>query len=108
MLLNNAISRLLDIGTVNLSATLQTIRDQRAYSVGTPNQWIFVHRALIQFAIDRNLLTSDFDLQEPDFADDDANDAYTIKVIYPLLMQTFMTATSHLASTCWDMYQQLH
>lgn len=96
MVLNNAISRLLEHGTVNFSATLQAERDQRPFGIGTPSQWVFAHRALIQFALDRNLLTTDFNLDE--LHGDDAADQYsTNNLLMNAIYSSYGTAMSHVA-----------
>lgn len=95
MALNNAISRLLDAGTINLSAELQAVRDQRPFGFGTPSQWVFAHRALIQFALDQNLLTTDFNLNEL-HGDDDADNSYSSNVLYTAIMASYENALTHV------------
>lgn len=96
MALNNAISRLLKAGTVNFSAEIQTVRDQRPLGFGTPSQWVFAHRALIQFALDHNLLTTDFNLDEL-HGDDDADNNFMNNVLISTLVAAHENAMSHVA-----------
>lgn len=96
MALNNAISRLLDAGTINLSAEIQAVRDQRPVGFGTPSQWVFAHRALIQFALDHNLLITDFNLDEL-HGDDEADINYTNNVLLPTVMAAHENALTHVA-----------
>lgn len=92
--LNTAVSRLLAARSINLSATSQAIRDQRAFSIGTPSQWIFVHRALIQFAINRRLVSTDYDLNE--LHGDDAADSYfNTNIFYPQIVAAITAGLSH-------------
>lgn len=96
MTLNNAINRLLDNGSVNFSATLQAIRDQRPFAIGAPNQWVGAIRAFIQFAINHGLVSTDYDLSELQ-VDPAADRFYEGNVLYPAAMTAYETAMSHVA-----------
>lgn len=48
--------------------------------MGTPSQYVFAHRALIQYALDRNILVTDFDLNQLP-GDAAADEAYSQKLI---------------------------
>lgn len=96
MTLNNAISRLLDDGSVNFSATLQAVRDQRAFAIGAPNQWVGAIRAFIQFAINHGLVSTDYDLSELQV--DPATDTYyQNNVLMTAAMAAYENAMSHVA-----------
>lgn len=56
--LDICIARLEDIGTVDIKGTVEKIRSQRAYSIQMPDQYIFCHLALIEYAVSRGMLTS--------------------------------------------------
>lgn len=96
MTLNNAISRLLDAGLVNFSATLQAIRDQRAFAIGAPNQWIGAIHGFIQFAINHGLVSTDYDLNELQ-VDPAADRYYEGNVLYAAAMAAYENAMSHVA-----------
>ncbi|XP_050299901.1 tyrosine-protein phosphatase non-receptor type 9 isoform X2 [Anthonomus grandis grandis] len=63
--LDICISRLEDVGTVDIRGTVERIRAQRAYSIQMPDQYIFCHLALIEYALSKGHLQSvdltDFD-----------------------------------------------
>lgn len=52
------ISRLEDVGTADIRGTVEKIRSQRAYSIQMPDQYIFCHLALIEYAVSRGMLAS--------------------------------------------------
>lgn len=56
------ISRLQDLGTVDIRGTVEKIRAQRAYSIQMPDQYVFCHIALIEYAWANKLLSSDINL----------------------------------------------
>jgi len=47
-----------DVGTVDIRGTVEKIRSQRAYSIQMPDQYVFCHLALIEYAISRGMLKS--------------------------------------------------
>ncbi|XP_060525616.1 tyrosine-protein phosphatase non-receptor type 9-like [Cylas formicarius] len=56
--LDICISRLEDLGTADIRGTVERIRSQRAYSIQMPDQYIFCHLALIEYALMRGHLQS--------------------------------------------------
>ncbi|XP_003490234.1 tyrosine-protein phosphatase non-receptor type 9 [Bombus vosnesenskii] len=56
--LDICISRLEDTGTVDIRGTVEKIRAQRAYSIQMPDQYVFCHRALAEYALSRGILSS--------------------------------------------------
>ncbi|KAG9434682.1 tyrosine-protein phosphatase non-receptor type 9 [Apis mellifera carnica] len=56
--LDICISRLEDTGTVDIRGTVEKIRAQRAYSIQMPDQYVFCHRALAEYALSRGMLSS--------------------------------------------------
>ncbi|XP_074110376.1 protein tyrosine phosphatase Meg2 [Cotesia typhae] len=54
--LDICISRLEDTGTVDIRGTVEKIRAQRAYSIQMPDQYVFCHRALAEYALSRGML----------------------------------------------------
>ncbi|KAF4531565.1 hypothetical protein B566_EDAN013569 [Ephemera danica] len=71
--LDICISRLEDVGTVDVKGTVEKIRSQRAYSIQMPDQYVFCHLALIEHALARGLVSS-VDLSEfHDPADSDSD-----------------------------------
>jgi tyrosine-protein phosphatase non-receptor type 9 len=56
--LDISISRLEDIGTADIRGTVEKIRSQRAYSIQMPDQYVFCHLALIEYALSRGMLKS--------------------------------------------------
>lgn len=60
--LDICISRLTDVGTVDIRGTVEKIRNQRAYSIQMPDQYVFCHLALIEYALANKLLNPDIDL----------------------------------------------
>lgn len=57
--LDISILRLKDRGTVCMKATVEKTRSQRAESIETPDQYVFCHLAIIEYAVSRKLLNSD-------------------------------------------------
>lgn len=55
--LDICISRLRDVGTVDIRGTVEKIRSQRAYSIQMPDQYIFCHLALIEYALSQGMVT---------------------------------------------------
>ncbi|XP_044734872.1 tyrosine-protein phosphatase non-receptor type 9 [Chrysoperla carnea] len=56
--LDICISRLEDIGTADVRGTVEKIRSQRAYSIQMPDQYVFCHLALIEYALSKELVSS--------------------------------------------------
>lgn len=56
--LDICISRLEDVGTADIRGTVEKIRSQRAYSIQMPDQYVFCHLALIEYALSRGMLKS--------------------------------------------------
>lgn len=56
--LDICISRLEDTGTVDIRGTVEKIRAQRAYSIQMPDQYVFCHRALAEYALSRGILST--------------------------------------------------
>ncbi|KAJ8944899.1 hypothetical protein NQ318_012708, partial [Aromia moschata] len=56
--LDICISRLEDVGTADIRGTVERIRSQRAYSIQMPDQYIFCHLALIEYALTKGHLQS--------------------------------------------------
>lgn len=54
--LDICISRLEDTGTVDVRGTVERIRSQRAFSIQMPDQYIFCHLALIEYALSKGLI----------------------------------------------------
>lgn len=48
--------RLMDTGRVDVQKTVRRIRTQRAYSIQMPDQYVFCHMALIEFAQQKGIL----------------------------------------------------
>lgn len=69
--LDICISRLEDVGTADIKGTVEKIRSQRAYSIQMPDQYVFCHLALIEYALSRGLLQS-ADLSGFDDRDEDS------------------------------------
>jgi len=49
--------RLNDQGTIDVMGTVERIRSQRAYSIQVPEQYLFCHAAMVEYALTHNLLT---------------------------------------------------
>lgn len=56
--LDICISRLEDVGTVDVRGTVEKIRSQRAFSIQMPDQYVFCHLALIEYALLKGHLQS--------------------------------------------------
>lgn len=56
--LDICISRLEDVGTADIRGTVERIRSQRAYSIQMPDQYVFCHLALIEYALMKGFLQS--------------------------------------------------
>ncbi|XP_022257184.1 tyrosine-protein phosphatase non-receptor type 9-like isoform X2 [Limulus polyphemus] len=69
--LDISIQRLEATGQIDVQGTVEKIRSQRAYSIQTPDQYVFCHLALLEFALSRNLL-KDVDLTGFDEADSES------------------------------------
>ncbi|XP_075159032.1 protein tyrosine phosphatase Meg2 isoform X2 [Haematobia irritans] len=69
--LDICISRLEDVGTADIRGTVEKIRAQRAYSIQMPDQYVFCHLALIEYAISRGMLKA-VDLTGFDDREDDS------------------------------------
>lgn len=67
--LDICIKRLEDIGLIDIVKTVEKIRAQRAYSIQMPDQYVFCHLALLEYALTRRLLEN-VDLSG--FNDDDS------------------------------------
>ncbi|KAL1453923.1 hypothetical protein WDU94_010225 [Cyamophila willieti] len=78
--LDNCISRLEDCGTVDVRGTVERIRAQRAYSIQMPDQYIFCHLALIEYALSRGLIANKPDLSAFQASDSDTsgNNSHTL------------------------------
>ena len=50
--------RLLHVGTLDVQRTVERIRSQRAFSIQMPDQYVFIHLALLEFAQQQRLLES--------------------------------------------------
>lgn len=51
------LSRLEDVGTVDVRGTVERIRAQRAHSIQMPDQYVFCHLALIEYGRRSGLLS---------------------------------------------------
>ncbi|XP_054714522.1 tyrosine-protein phosphatase non-receptor type 9-like [Uloborus diversus] len=67
--LDICINRLEATGLIDIIKTVEKIRAQRAYSIQMPDQYVFCHLALLEYALSRGLL-EDVDLSG--FNDDDS------------------------------------
>lgn len=70
--LDICISRLRDVGTVDIRGTVEKIRAQRAYSIQMPDQYVFCHLALIEYALLQGMLT-EVDLNGFDGREDESD-----------------------------------
>lgn len=59
--LDICIRRLEDVGTIDVRGTVEKIRSQRAYSIQMPDQYVFCHLALLEYALSEGLI-EDVDL----------------------------------------------
>lgn len=62
--LDVCINRLEETSTVDIKGAVEKIRSQRAYSIQTPEQYVFCHLALIEYASARGFLCSPPDLSD--------------------------------------------
>jgi tyrosine-protein phosphatase non-receptor type 9 len=53
-----------ETSTVDIKGTVERIRSQRAYSIQTPEQYVFCHLALIEYALANGFLSSLPDLSD--------------------------------------------
>lgn len=65
------LSRLQEVGTVDVRGTVERIRTQRAYSIQMPEQYIFCHLALIEYALSQKLIPA-VDLTELEITEEDS------------------------------------
>lgn len=56
--LDICIARLEDVGTVDVRGTVERIRSQRAFSIQMPDQYVFCHLALIEYALLKGLVSN--------------------------------------------------
>lgn len=70
--LDICIRRLEDVGVIDVRGTVEKIRSQRAYSIQMPDQYVFCHLALLEYALLTNKMP-DADLTgfEGDVSDSD-------------------------------------
>ena len=70
--LDICIRRLEDVGVIDVRGTVEKIRSQRAYSIQMPDQYVFCHLALLEYALATGKMT-DADLTgfEGDASDSD-------------------------------------
>ncbi|XP_046814153.1 tyrosine-protein phosphatase non-receptor type 9 isoform X1 [Vespa crabro] len=71
--LDICISRLEDTGTVDIRGTVEKIRAQRAYSIQMPDQYVFCHRALAEYALSRGMLSSQHLAMLPPTVEEDSD-----------------------------------
>ncbi|XP_032686382.1 tyrosine-protein phosphatase non-receptor type 9 [Odontomachus brunneus] len=71
--LDICISRLEDTGTVDIRGTVERIRAQRAYSIQMPDQYVFCHRALAEYALSRGMLSAQHLAMLPTPFDEDSD-----------------------------------
>ncbi|GAB1610995.1 tyrosine-protein phosphatase non-receptor type 9-like isoform X1 [Argonauta hians] len=65
------IQRLEDVGTVNIHQTVRKIRSQRAFSIQVPDQYVFCHLALLEYAVNAGQLENKWlDLDTDSDSDD--------------------------------------
>lgn len=72
--LDICISRLEDVGTADIRGTVEKIRAQRAYSIQMPDQYVFCHLALIEYALAHKHLSPDINLEGFDENDNSESD----------------------------------
>ena len=70
--LDICISRLEDVGSADIRGIVEKIRSQRAYSIQMPDQYVFCHLALIEYALSKGMLKS-ADLTGFDDRDDESD-----------------------------------
>ncbi|XP_046489055.1 tyrosine-protein phosphatase non-receptor type 9 isoform X2 [Neodiprion pinetum] len=71
--LDICISRLEDTGTVDVRGTVEKIRAQRAYSIQMPDQYVFCHRALAEYALSRGMLSPQHLAMLPSTVEEDSD-----------------------------------
>lgn len=71
--LDICISRLEDIATADIRGTVEKIRSQRAFSIQMPDQYVFCHLALIEYALAHKHLSPEINLEG--FEDNDNSDS---------------------------------
>ncbi|XP_014216580.1 tyrosine-protein phosphatase non-receptor type 9 isoform X2 [Copidosoma floridanum] len=71
--LDICISRLEDTGTVDIRGTVERIRAQRAYSIQMPDQYVFCHRALAEYALSRGMLGPQYLAMLPPTIEEDSD-----------------------------------
>jgi tyrosine-protein phosphatase non-receptor type 9 len=71
--LDICISRLEDVASADIRGTVEKIRAQRAYSIQMPDQYVFCHLALIEYALAHKHLSPDINLDG--FDDNDNSDS---------------------------------
>ncbi|XP_076053155.1 protein tyrosine phosphatase Meg2 isoform X3 [Oratosquilla oratoria] len=54
--LDICIKRLEDVGSIDVKGTVEKIRSQRAFSIQMPDQYVFCHLALLEYALTTNKL----------------------------------------------------
>ncbi|XP_022244289.1 tyrosine-protein phosphatase non-receptor type 9-like isoform X2 [Limulus polyphemus] len=69
--LDSSIQQLEATGTINVRGTVERIRFQRAHSIQMPDQYVFCHLALLEYALSRGLL-QDVDLSGFDDSDSES------------------------------------
>ncbi|XP_014668338.1 PREDICTED: tyrosine-protein phosphatase non-receptor type 9-like [Priapulus caudatus] len=69
-MLDIALQQLADVGTIDVESTVRKIRTQRAHSIQMPDQYVFCHLAVIEYALNEGLL-DDVDLTGFDDDEDD-------------------------------------
>ncbi|KAF0312508.1 Tyrosine-protein phosphatase non-receptor type 9 [Amphibalanus amphitrite] len=57
--LDICIRRLEDVGTVDVQGTVEKVRSQRAHSIQMPDQYVFCHTALVDYAVSRGYLSAE-------------------------------------------------
>lgn len=70
--LDICISRLEDIGSVDVRGTVEKIRAQRAYSIQMPDQYVFCFMAVIEYALANKLLNPE-EINLEGFDDDNSD-----------------------------------
>jgi tyrosine-protein phosphatase non-receptor type 9 len=51
------------VGTADIKGTVERIRAQRAFSIQMPDQYVFCHLALIEYALANKILNPDSDFE---------------------------------------------
>lgn len=68
--LDICICRLEATGLIDVRTTVEKIRSQRAHSIQMPDQYVFCHHALLEYAVSQNLLQN---VDLPGFNDSDSD-----------------------------------